>query len=121
LSAYQKGDYTGAFKEWQPLAEQGNATAQFNVGLMYYQGQGVRQDYGYGADWFRRAAQQGYAKAQHDLGAMYGVGKGVKRDYVEAFMWLNLCAAHGGARCVVQRDLTKSPPALSDPKNVPTT
>ena len=105
LSAYQKGDYEGALKEWQPLAERGNTVAQFNVGLMYYEGQGVGQDYARAAEWFQRAADQGYAKAQYDLGAMYGVGKGVKRDFVEAYMWLDLCAASGDSRCVAQRDL----------------
>jgi TPR repeat protein len=105
LSAYQKGDYDGALKEWQPLAESGEAIAQFNVGLMYYEGQGVRQDYARAAEWFQRAADQGYLKAQYNLGAMYGVGKGVKRDFVEAYMWLDLCAANGDSKCVAQRDL----------------
>ena len=105
LSAYQKGNYEGALKEWQPLAENGDAVAQFNVGLMCYEGQGVRQDYARAAEWFQRAADQGYAKAQYNLGAMYGVGKGVKRDLVEAYKWLDLCAANGDSRCGAQRDL----------------
>src|SRR3977135_3984233 len=93
LSAYQKGDYETALKEWRPLAEQGEASAQFNLGLMYYEGHGVPQQYGQAAEWFRRAANQDYTKAQYDLGAMYGAGRGVKRDYVEAYKWLNLCAS----------------------------
>jgi TPR repeat protein len=105
LTAYNKGDYATAAKEWRPLADQGVAAAQFNLGLMYYDGHGVPLDFAQAADWFTKAAEQDYAKAQYDLGAMYGVGKGVKRDYVQAYKWLNLCAAKGDDRCAEQRDL----------------
>jgi uncharacterized protein len=105
LTAYNKGDYTAAAKEWRPLAEQGVAAAQFNLGLMYYDGHGVPLDFAQAAEWFTKAAEQDYGKAQYDLGAMYGIGKGVKRDYVQAYKWLNLCAAKGDARCAEQRDL----------------
>jgi len=105
LNAYNKGDYATAAKEWRPLADQGVAAAQFNLGLMYYDGHGVPLDFAQAADWFTKAAEQDYAKAQYDLGAMYGVGKGVKRDYVQAYKWLNLCAAKGDDRCAEQRDL----------------
>jgi hypothetical protein len=44
LDAYNKQDYTAAFKEWQPLAKQGNADAQNNLGAMYVNGKGVPQD-----------------------------------------------------------------------------
>jgi TPR repeat protein len=105
LTAYQKGDYAAALKEWRPLADQGVAAAQFNLGLMYYEGQGLPLDFGQAAAWFTKSAEQDYAKAQYNLGAMYGIGKGVKRDYVQAYKWLNLCAAKGDARCSEQRDL----------------
>ncbi len=105
LDAYQKGDYVGAAKEWRPLAEQGDATAQFNLGLLYLDGHGVPQSPAEAANWFRRAAEQDYTQAQHNLGAMYGSGQGVKRDYVQAYKWLNICAAKGNGGCVAQRDL----------------
>lgn len=105
LTAYNKGDYTTAAREWRPLAEKGVAAAQFNLGLMYYDGHGVPLDFVQAAEWFTKAAEQDYGKAQYDLGAMYGVGKGVKRDYVQAYKWLNICAAKGDARCAEQRDL----------------
>ena len=105
VEAYQKGDFAGAANEWRPLADQGNATAQFNLGLLYLDGQGVPQDFVKAADWFDHAAEQDYTKAQLNLGALYGVGKGVKRDYVQAYKWLNICAAKGDAKCVMQRDL----------------
>lgn len=105
LEAYQKGDYPTAAKEWRPLAEQGSAAAQFNLGLLYYDGKGVPQDYEQAASWFTRSAEQDYSKAQYNLGAMYAVGKGVKRDYIQAYKWLNVCAAKGDEKCAAQRDL----------------
>lgn len=105
LSAYEKGDYAKAIQEWRPLAEQGVAAAQFNLGLMSLDGQGVPQDYTEAARWFERSAEQDYTKAQLNLGALYGVGKGVKRDYVQAYKWLNVCASKGDQKCVAQRDL----------------
>jgi len=105
LAAYQKGDYTTAAKEWRPLAEDGDAATQFNLGLLYLDGHGVPQDYAEAAKWFRRSAEQGYTEAQHNLGAMYGSGQGVRRDYVEAYKWLNICSAKGNTGCTTQRDL----------------
>ena len=71
-------------------AEQGDAKAQSQLGLMYDQGLGVSQDYAEAAQWFRLAAEQGDAGAQGQLGAMYATGKGVSRDEVQAHMWLSL-------------------------------
>ena len=105
VDAYQKGDYTTAVNEWRPLAEQGDALAQYNLGLLYLDGHGVPQSAAEAANWFRRAAEQDYMQAQHNLGAMYGSGQGVKRDYVQAYKWLNICAAKGNAGCQSQRDL----------------
>ena len=74
-------------------AEQGDAKAQSNLGLMYDQGLGVSQDYAEAVQWFRLAAEQGDARAQCQLGAMYATGKGVSQDQVQAHMWLSLAAA----------------------------
>jgi len=105
LTAYQKGDYVTAAKEWRPLADEGDAPTQYNLALLYVDGHGVAQDYAEAVKWFKRSADQGYTEAQHDLGAMYGAGKGVKRDYMEAYKWMNICAAKGNAGCVSQREL----------------
>lgn len=64
LAAAQSGDFATALKEWRPLAEQGNLTAQNNLGLMYERGQGVTQDLAEAVNWYRKAARQGYAGAQ---------------------------------------------------------
>jgi len=106
LKAYEDHDYATALKEWQPIAEQGDAGAQFNVGLMYYDGKGVSQSFEEARRWFQRSADQGYEKAQLNLGAMYGAGKGLRKpDFVQSYKWLSLCAAGGDQMCVAQRDL----------------
>ena len=61
---------------WRKAAEQGYAGAQYNLGLMYYHGKGVSQDYEEAASWVRKAADQGDAAAQNNLGSMYREGKG---------------------------------------------
>ena len=68
LAAAQAGDYATALQEWRPLAEQGYASAQFNLGTLYDYGQGVPQDYTEAVNWYRKAAEQGYAKAQFNSG-----------------------------------------------------
>ena len=55
LEAYERGDYATAMQEWRPLAEQGDAIAQYNFGLMYAFGQGVVQDYAEAVKWYRLA------------------------------------------------------------------
>jgi TPR repeat protein len=68
FDAAQKGDYATALKEWKPLAEQGDADAQWNLGLMYRYGLGVTQDYKTEVKYYTLAAEQGYVSAQYSLG-----------------------------------------------------
>ena len=75
-ASYENGDYATALREWEPLAEQGNVSAQYNLGQMYRRGQGVPQNYKTAVKWYRLAAEQGYASAQFNLGLMYDIGKG---------------------------------------------
>jgi TPR repeat protein len=58
LAAAKRGDYATALREWRPLAEQGRAVAQHNLGFMYANGQGVPQDYAAAVKWWRKAAAQ---------------------------------------------------------------
>src|SRR5271166_2226498 len=76
-AAYQSGDYAAAMSYWRPLAEQGNAQAQADLGAIYALGQGVPEDYLQAAAWYRKAADQGNADAQANLGLMYALGWGV--------------------------------------------
>ena len=57
-AAYSRGDYATAFKIWLPLAEQGSAEAQRNVGRMYERGEWVAQDKQAAAEWYSKAAEQ---------------------------------------------------------------
>jgi uncharacterized protein len=95
LTAYDRGDYATALREWYPLAEQGDADAQYNLGLMYDEGQGVSENDKTAVKWYKLAAEQGNADAQVNLGVMYANGEGVTQDNVYAYMWLNIAASSG--------------------------
>ncbi len=94
-TAAQNGDFATAFKEWKPLAKEGDALAQYNLGLLYKKGDGVLQDYEEAVRWFQLSAKQGYAKAQVNLGLLYDNGWGVPQDYREAVRWYQLAAEQG--------------------------
>ncbi|HGJ9472111.1 TPA: tetratricopeptide repeat protein [Neisseria gonorrhoeae] len=83
------------FRENLQAAEQGNAAAQFNLGVMYENGQGVRQDYVQAVQWYRKASEQGDAKAQYNLGLMYYDGRGVRQDLALAQQWLGKACQNG--------------------------
>lgn len=93
VAAFERGDYFRAVEQWRPLAARGDPKAQTALGLAYYHGQGVPQDYGEAAALYRQAAEQGYPYAQGLLGYLYFIGQGVYQDYMEAHFWLNLAAA----------------------------
>jgi TPR repeat protein len=95
LVAYQAGDYEAAVQEWRPLAEQGDVGVQFNLGIMYNDGDGVIQDYAEAVNWYRLAAEQGHVGAQNNLGVMYQNGDGVIQDYAEAANWYRKAAEQG--------------------------
>jgi TPR repeat protein len=95
--SYLKGDYTAAYDEWLPLAELGDAEAQFNLGVLYDEGAGVERDLATAADWYRKAATQGFIDAQTNLGIMYYHGLGVDRDHELAAHWFRLAADQGDA------------------------
>jgi TPR repeat protein len=97
VTAYESGDYATALREWYPLAEQGSAGAQFNLGVMYEKGQGVPQDDKTAVKYYRLAAEQGDAVAQFNLGVTYYVGQGVLQDYKTALKWYRLAAEQGYA------------------------
>ena len=97
LAAAQSGDFATALREWTPLAVQGHADAQFNLGVMYYNGKGVPQDYKTAVKWYTLAAEQGDADAQFNLGLMYYNGLGVPQDYKTALNWYTLAAEQGVA------------------------
>jgi TPR repeat protein len=97
LEAYKKGDYPTAIREFRALSEQGNADAQYNLGLLFDKGHGVREDYEEAAKWYRKAAEQGNAEAQLILGINYYEGEDVLEDYKEAAKWYRKSAEQGNS------------------------
>ena len=69
--------FTGGAK----AAEQGHSPSQFNLGLMYYFGEGIIKNYKKALQWFGKAAEQGNADAQSNLGLMYYKGEGTEKNY----------------------------------------
>lgn len=89
--------YPAAVRLWAPQAAQADPSAQYNLGMQYYGGDGVPQDDTQAANWFRKAAAQGYAPAQYSLGLMYLEGNGVPRDHAEAARLFRAAAEQGSA------------------------
>lgn len=87
----------GTLRWLRPAAEQGDAEAQYSLGVMYDTGLGITQDLAEAARWYRPAAEQGYAPAQNNLGLMYSAGEGVPQDATEALRWYRLAAEQGYA------------------------
>ena len=77
FAAIEHGDHATYLRLLHLLADEGNPNGQFNLGLAYYNGQGVRQDFAQAMKWLRKAADQGVAGAQFILGDMYAYGQGV--------------------------------------------
>ena len=95
IEAYKQGDYATALEEWLPIAKQGNAEAQFAVGLVFDQGLNVVPDYKAAVKWFTLASKQGHIFAQSNLGWKYHKGQGVAQDDVQAFKWWSIAASKG--------------------------
>ena len=86
-----------AFNALENSADQGDAYAQYELGVIYRDGQGVAQDYDQAVSWYRKAADQGNADAQNSLGVMYANGQGVPKDYAQAASWYRKAADQGDA------------------------
>jgi len=106
VTAYNSGNYEKAAEWWRKSAEQGHATAQYNLAWSYEKGKGVLQDYNEAAKWYRKAAEQGDAAAQFALGVSYRRGKGVPQDRKKAVEWWHKAAEQGHAKA--QNDLGES-------------
>lgn len=90
-------NYSMALACYHFAAEQGEAEAQYNLGLMYLWGRNLPQDDVEAVNWFRKAAEQGLATAQNSLGWMYSKGRGVKRYDLKAAEWYRKAAEQGDA------------------------
>ncbi len=97
IDAYNKGSYQFALETVTPLANDGDNTAQYLLGTLYYHGLGVEKNLVEAMKWFTLAAEKGNAKAQVSLGTMYLTGDGTSKNHKEAFRWLKLAAEQGDA------------------------
>ncbi len=100
LDLYNKGDHAGALLKWRDAADNGNAIAMRKIGVLYYKGEGVKQDYIEAMRWYRKATDKGDADAMFNIGILYANGRGVKQDYIEAMRCYRRAADKGNARAM---------------------
>lgn len=96
-------------EEYTRKAEEDDVDAQYNLGVIYYHGEGVPRDFDKAYTWFRKAAEQDDADAQYNLGFMYGRGEGVQKDRAQSLQWFKRAAeqGHNGARAIIEK-MTKN-------------
>ena len=97
IDAWQKADYGTAVSIWRPLAEQGDADAQFNLGQAYRLGRGVPIDLGAAQIWFERAATKGHTDAQTTLGLLLFQNG----NHTGALRWLKAASDKGEPRAML--------------------
>lgn len=113
LEAYGSGDYATALSEWKAVAREEPerddlATyreALYAIGMMYWKGEGVEQDYAVSAVWLKQAADINHPGAQTKLGYLYVQGEGVPQNYQEAVRWFQRAAAQGDPDAVHNLDV----------------
>ena len=81
INAANNGNQKKAISIFENLASKGDAEAQYALGLIYADGEGVKQDYIKAKEWYTKSANQKHAQAQHNVGVMYANGYGAKQDY----------------------------------------
>lgn len=95
VAAYRQGDFAAAMRLLRPLADAGDAKAEFHLGRMYALGQGVGQDPRQAVAWYRKAAERGDAEAEFVLGVMSLDRSGASQDAGQAVAWLRKAADKG--------------------------
>ena len=105
LLGFAGGSYGQGFEDTKLLAEQGNARAQLNLGVMYAKGEGISVNDVEAIRWIGLAAKQGNIGAQYSLGFMYHQGEGVLQNNVRAYVWYSVVAAQGEAEALISRDI----------------
>jgi len=94
---YASGNYASAIIEWTPVAEDGNARAQYNLGWMNANGKGTAQDFKEAIKWYKKSAELGNVNAQYNLANLYLRGQGAAQDDKLAFSWFIKAAEQGDA------------------------
>ncbi|MCB1800487.1 MAG: SEL1-like repeat protein [Gammaproteobacteria bacterium] len=105
MQALMQGNYAEAYCQWRPLADQGYAEAQYHVGWLYANGNGLAVDLSRALEFWTAAAEQGHADAQFAVGLAYTTGDGVDRDLNRAVDWYLKAArlGHQDARDILLR------------------
>ncbi len=96
-SHYEKGNLEEAVAGFKNAAEQGMAQAQFNLGVMYADGEGVRRNFDKAIKWLTKAAEQGIEEYQYNLGVIYSTADGSNQDFKEAARWMGMASDQGYA------------------------
>ena len=116
--AFAKKQYASAAKLFKPLAEKGNALAQYQIALMHRMGLGLTKDQKEAKKWSRLAAKQGNADAQLMLGSLYAKAEGGESaDVVNAYMWYEASDKEGNTEAkkeLVSLEKEMTPQQLSD-------
>ncbi|MCZ6523534.1 MAG: hypothetical protein O7A68_06680 [Alphaproteobacteria bacterium] len=117
-AAYDEGDYVAARAQLEPLAQGGDAEAQYLMGLSYYHGSGALRDDARAAAWFRKAAARDHGYAMYALRLMHDLGRGVKRSHGAAMLWYRRAAYKGvqQAICELSRGGGGGPLARTPPR-----
>jgi TPR repeat protein len=100
VAAYQANNLQQAFEEFRESAEQGHVDSQFNLGLTYEHGIGIKKDEQEAIVWYRKAAEQGNSNAQFNLAVLYENGRGSAVDFAQANQWYRKAAAQGDALAI---------------------
>ena len=95
MQALTGGDYAEAYCRWKPLAERGHAEAQYHLGWLYANGNGLAVSVDRALHWWRQAARQGHADAQFAVGLAYTTGEGIAKDLNQAVSWYLTAARQG--------------------------
>ncbi len=94
-SAIEAKNYKKAYEIYQSLAQEGDAKAQYNLGLMYASGDGVKYDLAQAANWYKKSADLGYKEAQYALAVMIFNKEIETLDYTQAIKWYQAAATQG--------------------------
>ena len=117
---YQKGNYEKALKIWAVEAEEGNKEAFYNIGLLYFFGNGVQKNLPLAFEYCQKAAFMGSPRAQNNLAFMYIKGMGVKKSYIDSYVWASIAIKHGYNSQLIRDDarIQLTPAMLRDARKL---
>ena len=102
LDAYEQQRLRNSASDLAKIGAEGNADAQYALGVAYFKGEGVTRDLNDSMKWFEQAAKSGNVQAMFNLGAAYWEGNGTRQSYAEAVEWWEKSAAAGQSSSAIQ-------------------